>query len=60
MTVYRVSIGNPKHLPRQRKKDQVSGAPAPGSPEWQRLMTASKVAAVLGLSPNHDHQENDQ
>ena len=26
-------------------------APAPGSPEWQRLMTASKVAAVLGLSP---------
>lgn len=26
-------------------------APAPGSPEWQKLMTASKVAAVLGLSP---------
>lgn len=23
----------------------------PGSPEWLRLMTASKVAAVLGLSP---------
>ena len=37
-----------------------NNAPAPGSPEWQRLMTASKVAAVLGLSPNHDHQENDQ
>ncbi len=24
---------------------------APGSPEWMRLMTASKVAAVCGLSP---------
>ncbi len=24
---------------------------APGSPEWMRRMTASKVAAVLGLSP---------
>jgi len=35
-----------------------NNAPAPGSPEWQRLMTASKVAAVLGLSPNHDNQEN--
>ena len=23
----------------------------PGTPEWMRLMTASKVAAVLGLSP---------
>jgi len=23
----------------------------PGSPEWRRIMTASKVAAVLGLSP---------
>jgi putative phage-type endonuclease len=23
----------------------------PGSPEWQRVMSASKVAAVLGLSP---------
>lgn len=26
-------------------------AHTPGSPEWSRLMTASKVAAVLGLSP---------
>ncbi|WP_179950894.1 YqaJ viral recombinase family protein [Xylanimonas oleitrophica] len=26
-------------------------APAPGTPEWQRLVTASKVAAILGLSP---------
>lgn len=26
-------------------------APAPGSPEWQRLVTASKVAAIVGLSP---------
>ena|SRR5690625_2504453 len=26
-------------------------APAPGSVEWQRLVTASKVAAILGLSP---------
>lgn len=26
-------------------------APAPGSPEWRRLMSASKVAAVLGVSP---------
>ena len=25
--------------------------PAPGSPEWLRLMSASKVAAVLGVSP---------
>jgi putative phage-type endonuclease len=25
--------------------------PEPGSPEWLRLMTASKVAAVLGVSP---------
>lgn len=24
---------------------------APGSPEWMKVMTASKVAAVLGLSP---------
>lgn len=28
-----------------------SGGPAPGSPEWLRLMSASKVAAVLGVSP---------
>lgn len=26
-------------------------APAPGSPEWRKLVTASKVAAILGLSP---------
>lgn len=26
-------------------------APVPGSPRWQRLVTASKVAAILGLSP---------
>jgi predicted phage-related endonuclease len=26
-------------------------APAPGTPEWARLVTASKVAAILGLSP---------
>lgn len=26
-------------------------APAPGSPEWARLVTASKVAAILGVSP---------
>lgn len=26
-------------------------APAIGSPEWSRLVTASKVAAILGLSP---------
>ena len=26
-------------------------APAPGTPEWSRLVTASKVAAILGLSP---------
>lgn len=26
-------------------------APAPGTPEWAAKMTASKVAAVLGLSP---------
>lgn len=26
-------------------------APLPGSPEWLRLVTASKVAAILGLSP---------
>ena len=25
-------------------------APAPGTPEWARLMTASKIAAVLGVS----------
>ena len=29
----------------------MSTAAAPGSPEWTRLMTASKVAAVLGVSP---------
>lgn len=26
-------------------------APAPGSPEWTRLVSASKVAAILGISP---------
>lgn len=26
-------------------------APAPGSAEWSRLVTASKVSAILGLSP---------
>lgn len=26
-------------------------APAPGSPEWTRLVSASKVAAILGVSP---------
>ncbi len=26
-------------------------APEPGSPEWLRLVTASKVAAILGVSP---------
>jgi putative phage-type endonuclease len=26
-------------------------APAPGSPEWLRFMTASKIAAVVGTSP---------
>jgi putative phage-type endonuclease len=26
-------------------------SPAPGSPEWMRLMTASKVASVMRLSP---------
>lgn len=26
-------------------------SPAPGSPAWSRIMTASKVAAVVGLSP---------
>ncbi|MFC8733138.1 YqaJ viral recombinase family protein [Luteimicrobium sp. NPDC057192] len=26
-------------------------APAPGTAEWQRLVTASKVAAIVGLSP---------
>lgn len=25
--------------------------PAPGTPEWQRMVTASKVAAILGVSP---------
>lgn len=26
-------------------------APAPGTPEWARLVTASKVAAIIGVSP---------
>lgn len=26
-------------------------APAPGTPEWARLVTASKVGAILGVSP---------
>jgi len=26
-------------------------APPPGSPEWRRLVTASKAAAILGVSP---------
>lgn len=26
-------------------------APAPGTPEWTRLVSASKVAAILGISP---------
>ena len=26
-------------------------APTPGSPEWLRLVTASKVAAIIGVSP---------
>lgn len=26
-------------------------SPAPGTPEWRRIMTASKIAAVVGLSP---------
>lgn len=26
-------------------------APSPGSPEWMRLVTASKVAAIIGVSP---------
>lgn len=26
-------------------------APAPGTPEWVRIVTASKVAAILGVSP---------
>ena len=29
----------------------MSTAPAPGSPEWARKVSASKVAAILGLSP---------
>lgn len=29
----------------------MTATPAPGTPEWAKLMTASKVAAVLGLSP---------
>jgi predicted phage-related endonuclease len=29
----------------------VSTAPAPGTPEWARKVSASKVAAILGLSP---------
>ena len=29
----------------------MSAAPAPGTPEWCRLATASKVPAMLGLSP---------
>ena len=28
-----------------------SGAPAPGSPEWLQLVTASKVPVILGLAP---------
>lgn len=31
--------------------DTAKAPPAPGSPEWQRLITASKVAAIVGLSP---------
>lgn len=31
--------------------DPKPSGPAPGSPEWLRLMSASKVAAVLGVSP---------
>ena len=26
-------------------------APAPGTPEWQKIVTASKVAAIIGVSP---------
>ena len=29
----------------------MTAAPAPGSDEWARVVTASKVAAILGLSP---------
>lgn len=33
------------------KATRVAAGHAPGSPEWLRLMTASKVSAVLGVSP---------
>lgn len=29
----------------------MTAAPAPGTPQWQRKVTASKVAAIVGLSP---------
>lgn len=29
----------------------VTDPPAPGTPEWARLVTASKIPAILGLSP---------
>lgn len=32
-------------------------APTPGSPEWAAVVTASKVAAILGLSP-HDSRRS--
>lgn len=31
--------------------EPTTSAPEPGSPEWQRKITASKVAAILGVSP---------